>query len=1295
MESDLTRTIAFNKNPANAMATQGLQATTTAANVGATGATGAATTAATTATTATSFLATKAGIILISVVATAVVATAVVVPVVVTQMNDDEASTTDAVIPTNIPEVTVPTSKPDDPIPISTQEQHTPAQSSSSRPSSSSSSPSSSSSRPSSSGGNDEPAPVEPENTQEHGDSESGDSTTAPQEETHDDTDDSTSHSGEEPGEHTGGDTPEPAPEPEATVEYYSEMISLTQTNFLDELESTEVERKLPTGGFRYESCNEKILYGGNNNAINDKYDEILAENNKLIPSSTNYDEIDENGKLLLNGVDTERKLYKHIFSDGLYDGSSTPQNIRDDEKACRKKFKVNPVSTTNYITGLYAPPGEIITIEISKEDLDKIGGSLPFYIGHYSHNNVISINKQQIGIKRVPNVYSNLVIKKTKGYIGSFLGGPIYISNPPKAKQFTVTISGAVPYKHFIFGVTTKEKFAEMENYSAPFYELDVRDSIRYSGGYWMIKDYWNYENIMLNLIFWDKCARTSRQVPSGSRLTLGIHFLMDPCVNSAGALALAYVGNNWCQCPPSFAMALDYEIATKYGVWGHIHELNHHFQRFGFNSVSNEVTNNVINIVEYILYTQLSGLRNAYSNAALTTISGNHNYMNPEYSLKNLVDNPPASSDEIRFYEPIVQAFGPHLFLKVTQYGGGRAGVDLFFESLTKVLKYDFTFYIEKVLNLVISEGKKNELHASQYRVFVPVSSIFQTGRFFTYDDAEVFSNTTFPYRIPRGGPTKLDFNTHLIYPTGFTATIKSLSSPLHGTLENKGDKVYTYTPTETDKLSGQMVLTVNLKNTDENIDVDVKLAIEFEVDDSQSVQTNYIYDSIIYTDLDEAINNNFEGYSSVEFFPVFSNVMTGIKEGNVGVWEGKFRIDDDGYTHIVYLGGRGPSKLFITIKSGTNTVTPDPLYITINQGGYMFAYPSYAYYSYPFKKGDIVTFKAILLGKTIANGGSASLYIGLSKNGVNARTLAAKEIVGKDSEFDVPYKFDSGDPYYSEKQFDSLSFFDYSEVKISSPNYQSWDGSETNGLQKLIDRNTNTYIHTKRNTPINERNPLTIYFDLGKNYNYNYIYFVKKGPNNYAPRTLTLAYSLDNTTWTTYGVVTTVNNGDLIEINLDRTIQSRYVRMNITVTTAPNPGYIALISVEFIEKGVSFSLRNPEYAQIKYVEGQADHVKINFKNFPYFGHSYILKALTTIDFHFKNTTGIRIKTCNKNDAIVNGTVTQGDNEIKKQDFIIKEDDTDYFSVTITGLARGDYDFHFKVSSGIFDFEYILYEN
>ena len=449
-------------------------------------------------------------------------------------------------------------------------------------------------------------------------------------------------------------------------IEYYnSDMISLTQNNFIEySKDLAYVDRNIPTE-IKYEEVNEQISYGGDNTALDEKYEEILAENNKLVASSTTYDEIGSDGKLYLNGEYIGRDLYKHIFSVGLYGGG-----VSDEEKAIKKVMKINPVSTTNYITGLYAPPGEVIKVEISEEDLANIGGQLTFIIGHVSHNNVISVNSQSVGIKRVPNLSNTLVISKTTGYIGSFIGGPIYISNPSKSKMFTLTITGAVPYKHLIFGTTTKEEFDSMKDYTAPFFELDIRDSIRYSGALSNIKDY-DYENLMLNLIFWDKCLRTSRQVPSGSNKNLGIHFLFDPCVNSRGALALAYVGKNWCQVPPSFSMALDFETATKYGVWGHIHELNHHFQKFGFNSVSNEVTNNVINIVEYILYTQLSGLRNAYSNAALTKISGNHNYMNPEYSLNSLVTNPPSAADEIRFYEPIIQAFGPHLFLKVTQYG------------------------------------------------------------------------------------------------------------------------------------------------------------------------------------------------------------------------------------------------------------------------------------------------------------------------------------------------------------------------------------------------------------------------------------------------------------------------------------------------------------------------------------------------------------------------------------------------------------------------------------------------
>ena len=368
------------------------------------------------------------------------------------------------------------------------------------------------------------------------------------------------------------------------------------------------------------------------------------------------------------------------------------------------------------------------------------------------------------------------------------------------------------------------------------------------------------------------------------------------------------------------TFYLALDYETMTKYGAWGHIHELNHHFQKFGFYSTSNEVTNNIINLVEYILYSQISGLRNEFSNAAITKISGNHNYLNPEYSLKLLVDNPPTSQDEIRFYDPILIAFGPELFIKVTQYGQGSAGVDLFYESLVEVLHYDFAFYIENILNLVISPEKKATYQTVGYPVFIPVSSIYQTGRYFTIDNVEYFSNTSFPYRIPPGGPTKLDFENHIIVLTGFTYSIQSISPPTYGTLEKLSDKVYTYIPNDEHSLSGRIKLKLLLSNTAAGISSEVTLGLEFEIDSTQSVQTNYIVDSVIYTDLETAMENNYEGYSSKEYLPNFSGALTGIKEGNIGIWEGKFKIDQEGYKYILYKGGRGPSFLYAKINNET---------------------------------------------------------------------------------------------------------------------------------------------------------------------------------------------------------------------------------------------------------------------------------------------------------------------------------------------------------------------------------------
>ena len=121
------------------------------------------------------------------------------------------------------------------------------------------------------------------------------------------------------------------------------------------------------------------------------RYD-ILAENRTLISVGNNdrleancnvYDEMDENGYLYLNDEPVKdennqpRKLYKHTAAEGMYFG-----NVADDEPAVIKRITINPRTTDDtYITGLYAPAGEVIKIEISAEDLDAIGGAY-VYVG-------------------------------------------------------------------------------------------------------------------------------------------------------------------------------------------------------------------------------------------------------------------------------------------------------------------------------------------------------------------------------------------------------------------------------------------------------------------------------------------------------------------------------------------------------------------------------------------------------------------------------------------------------------------------------------------------------------------------------------------------------------------------------------------------------------------------------------------------------------------------------------------------------------------------------------------------
>ena len=109
------------------------------------------------------------------------------------------------------------------------------------------------------------------------------------------------------------------------------------------------------------EGLNERYpVYGTSlSNITDEEKDSLIKESSLLIASSSTYTEMDESGNLYLNGESTGKKLYKHTASDGMYYG-----NVLNNEKSVTEKITLEPLEQRNYITGLYAPAGEVIKLK-------------------------------------------------------------------------------------------------------------------------------------------------------------------------------------------------------------------------------------------------------------------------------------------------------------------------------------------------------------------------------------------------------------------------------------------------------------------------------------------------------------------------------------------------------------------------------------------------------------------------------------------------------------------------------------------------------------------------------------------------------------------------------------------------------------------------------------------------------------------------------------------------------------------------------------------------------------------
>lgn len=785
-------------------------------------------------------------------------------------------------------------------------------------------------------------------------------------------------------------------------------------------------------------------VYGKTLSLTTEQKDAILRENKKLCGTKTTnkggvYDWMDKDGYLYTgtraNGApvsEEPKQLYKHTGSVGLYYG-----NVADDEPSKIKRLTFRPRSYTSYydVTGLYAPAGEVIKIEISNADMEATGG-IVVHIGQALYNGQANDIWAARGFNRMPFILNTMYITKETaeydeatgvwtGYVGSFLGGPIYIRD--KRVQFSVTISGGVDYPHFILGVTTEDEYNQYKKSSAPYFDLEIWDSgVLHSGPINYAKNF-SYNDLYQAAILWEKITLVTTRVSNQ-----GVVFIYDPFV-AAGA-AVAFPGRRSVNCPAGWMSgSLNYNAFVTSGSWGNMHEYHHNFQNYGV-GYTGEVTNNALNLVSYSLFTKISSARQigSYGGAGL---SGWNQYTSAAWALQRVNSNAITSTNGLAVYATLMHNLGQDAFIKSTRASGAA-----YFNKWATNTHQDFSYYA----SLISSYSGALTLEENDYPMFVPVSSVYQTGRSYMYDGKKRYIETMQPFVIPYGESYTVDLNPYtvnsanqyesgsVVIGNGFKYSIKTVNAKgINGSFKKTGEGIYTFKP-NSELLSGKIYVTLEIATTDGARTYngkalnDVDLVLEFQ----QTHETNKaMLEKTVYTFAEDqngksavnAFKSGYTGYISKQE----TNNVNFTQNSNTDVWlrpqqaqyinnpetapyvvnnkqifeiKGKLYFPEAG-KYRIYLRGRQNCALFISRNGGKTYSTNENEYAYItkeinkNNSADFLVNDSRTYIDVDVKAEEWIYFKEVLITVQIPNTSMAS-FVGLGLGSWTVPMYTAQE-------------------------------------------------------------------------------------------------------------------------------------------------------------------------------------------------------------------------------------------------------------------------------------------------------------
>lgn len=919
----------------------------------------------------------------------------------------------------------------------------------------------------------------------------------------------------------------------------------------------------------------------------------LLSESSQIVTTqhSGSYDSLDKFGRLYLNGElvpqictefnlpecqnSTFRSLYKHYGSYNLYGG-----NVSDSEPAIIKRITIHPRNFGYHLTGLYAPPGELITVRISEEDLEAVG-TLYLTIGQVLNNKQANNIWETREFVRMPVICNTFALRKALNpherdgndyifYVGSFLGGPIYVNPASKPYLFTITISGAVKYAHFIKGYTTKEEFDLNFGSTAPYFDLEVwQHGIWHSGPKKQV-EVSSYDEFYEAATYWEKVSGVSHQIPTSNDISCTVNMMYEVFIAAGSAVAFPARGTT--NCPEIwFTYVLDYQkyiIKASADLWGPHHEFNHHYQSGWGLSDDGEVSNNANTLVAYSFYTRISERRTEDHEP---DGDGWNRYTSASFAVKDATSK--THDYQLVFHATLLHCLGQFIFIKAAQKKYG-ASTNNWHRAYTELTELDFTYFFKDVYNISSFNEETAFYKDTGYKSFVPIACRYQTGIGYMIKGKRNVVHTMRPFVIYGGQPKLLNFTKQIFVPNDIVFKIKSITQPAHGTLVKQSENIYLYTPETNEVYSGEFNVTISLTKIDDPTFVidDVEIYIELmqsyelrelfttpQLNGKRKLDTKiYVYpEGQLPLDPVAAFQSDYAG--SETFVDILSNNTIG--NCNTDIWftddsqylpnriseiRGKFEVQAGSYS--IALRGRHHCALFLSFDNGQTYE------LAANVSGYTDASFHHdnpnTYHNYTFTAPQWVYFKGVLI-HSISEGRLP--YIGLGLGQIQSNGQCSISYLNA---YEESYRLDnlefSVEDVFPRVWTESISKKYTNRGSLLQYQYTAYVGeSDPYSIEHLFDEDDSNEIHTKANT-VSESTPFSVLVDLGKTIfaNHMTIYHHPEYHHYYAKTfTLYVGNSLHD-----MHLLLNVTESVVIDNRIDISFESesfRYYQYNVTAT------------------------------------------------------------------------------------------------------------------------------------------------